>query len=507
MSQGAALLGIIITFSLLFIIAIPSFTIFGVYINDSCAPPIVVLNGTSFNETVSTNITINDLNTFNTTIDDKEHYSLGLANWSAISGGAIIFCVLLLLSFWSLNYAIKEIPTEVNAVVGIVGALIFIAVWIYGVVILINSDECKENLFGLWVAALVLLILDALAIIACICAVSFYLYVSYNDEFIPAATGAPKKRVKSIQLGTIGEVEHSVQYADRHVTMSTGSLHIPPSGRTTVDTAYGSRSMISVDIRENTFIRRGIGNRFPWYFSQSLSDSFKWKKVSAHERINLTRKKYPNDYNFVEKLFYMSAPRDWKISSIAAVKNSIFQSPFEARIGKLGEKKSRQEENFFNESQSTLRAKLIDRLDSYICHETDEGVKVLFVWYSTTPQEANAIADKGLNINESAPHGRGIYATLQAKYAEEGNGVLVLCTCAVLNAFPVIHADANMLRGSNVKSGYDAHFVPMSVGVDSTSPLSSLADVPTYDNIVVFEPSQIIPRFIVYHKNSSIFKK
>lgn len=105
--------------------------------------------------------------------------------------------------------------------------------------------------------------------------------------------------------------------------------------------------------------------------------------------------------------------------------------------------------------------------------------------------------------------GKGVYGTPDAEYAwrvyAKRGGRLLLCCFSFYSAYPVIGVrEMRKLEGKPNHGNYDAHVVPV-VPLDPQNPNEAVyhpaeaggASLSTYMELVVFDSSQSLPRFIV----------
>jgi len=126
-----------------------------------------------------------------------------------------------------------------------------------------------------------------------------------------------------------------------------------------------------------------------------------------------------------------------------------------------------------------------------------------------------------LRLTDKGYFGSGIYSTLQAEYAMmyaeskhqttiDGESTLILCWVALGNVYPisrdtdyegVSHKSKfyHELNGFALKPGFDSHCacVDQDSGYQATKDLNQKI---LYDEIVVKESSQVLPRCIIYYK-------
>jgi|GEM_PF-3246643 len=158
-----------------------------------------------------------------------------------------------------------------------------------------------------------------------------------------------------------------------------------------------------------------------------------------------------------------------------------------------------------------LRAQVNKQWQALAVPHTDRdypAVKLLPLWHGTRPEILNSIFESGyanLAITDGGFFGKGIYSTHEAEYAVRvysKGGALLLNWVAMYSAYPVIDGDMPILAGKGNYSNYDAHFVPVRPqNPDDPYEIVYLPcasrQPPTYTEVVVFDPGQCLPRYIV----------
>jgi len=160
------------------------------------------------------------------------------------------------------------------------------------------------------------------------------------------------------------------------------------------------------------------------------------------------------------------------------------------------------------EGQVPTRQEILDRLE-YISIGKEGNITIVPVFHGTRESLVDEICETGFaSLAKTDPgyFGRGIYFTPQAEYAARvyGYGVCILCFVSVLNAFPVIFEDMPELLGAGNYSNCDIHFAPVvpkrqDKKDETVYDAMKITEKPVYDELVVFQDSQIIPRFVIYY--------
>jgi len=135
---------------------------------------------------------------------------------------------------------------------------------------------------------------------------------------------------------------------------------------------------------------------------------------------------------------------------------------------------------------------------------------VLPVAQGTKENSARRIAKNGFGtVAKLDPgwYGQGIYFSTRMRYAKpfarealDGNLTFVVGLAIPGNSFPVT---VKSLRGQSCRKGYQSHYVVVG---PTGNPLQTPPTATSDDELVVFEPAQVLPLFLV-HANGAKFKK
>lgn len=143
---------------------------------------------------------------------------------------------------------------------------------------------------------------------------------------------------------------------------------------------------------------------------------------------------------------------------------------------------------------------------SYVDKDTP-NVRLLLAWHGTKPSILSSIFETGFaNLAEKDPgyFGKGIYGAYEAEYSYRvySKGAFLLNWFAWYSAYPVIAGDMDHLMSSANYGNYDAHIAPVVPEFsDEPNPESYVpckpGELPHYTEVVVFESSQCLPRYLV----------
>jgi len=154
------------------------------------------------------------------------------------------------------------------------------------------------------------------------------------------------------------------------------------------------------------------------------------------------------------------------------------------------------------------RQEILFRLERFSIGK-EGNITIVPVFHGTQELLVDEICETGFaNLAKTDPgyFGKGIYSTPQGEYAARvyGNGACILSFVSVLNAFPIIFADMPSLLGGGSYANCDIHFAPVvpkrpNKKDENVYEAIKITEIPVYDELVVFQDSQIIPRFVIYY--------
>ena len=136
------------------------------------------------------------------------------------------------------------------------------------------------------------------------------------------------------------------------------------------------------------------------------------------------------------------------------------------------------------------------------------NVKLLPVWHGTQREVLESLFSSGyanLAKTDSGFFGKGLYSAHEAEYSyrvySKGKGALILNWVGFFSAYPTIDGDMNTLAGGANYQNYDAHFVPVVPVSNNPKETTYYPTKPkqkhTYTEVVVFDSSQCLPRYLV----------
>jgi len=257
----------------------------------------------------------------------------------------------------------------------------------------------------------------------------------------------------------------------------------------------------------------------PWKFSPKMWQSNKWQNQEGlYDSITMT----PNDmqefdleYNCIKSLFDLTSGGKYTITKIIALRSKSLQQIFERKLFSLSvRKKSSDFQPSWEQcdGETPLRSKIMHRFKKFVVCHSEENIPLIPLWHGTSPGSEVKILSNGyatLASTDPGFFGKGcFYGTPQTEYACRvyGKGILLLNFATVGNVFPVVFSDMPQLFGKNCYKNYDCHYAPV-VPKNQDNPkevnyiaLNTLTQKPVFDEFVIFQESQVVPRFAIYYE-------
>lgn len=249
----------------------------------------------------------------------------------------------------------------------------------------------------------------------------------------------------------------------------------------------------------------------PWLVSQDSCYSLPQNSAGHQQPYELTEGEI-TDYQAVLPLYHTCSVPGYEVGRIQVIQNKNLLNLFESKVSVLN---TRINSSAFNpswevrETQVPLRLNIAQTLQLATNNYSSshyKNVKFLPMFHGTKEEALKSICETGfanLATTDFGYFGKGIYNSSHAEYAYRvySDGTLLLNWVAFYSPFPVVRSDMSFLaRGANY-SNYDAHYalvVPYDkVNTEAYVPLSELQQKYQYDELVVFESSQVLPRYLI----------
>lgn len=163
-----------------------------------------------------------------------------------------------------------------------------------------------------------------------------------------------------------------------------------------------------------------------------------------------------------------------------------------------------------NVEECNWRSEINELLEKMAAPYTDNdypAVKLLPLWHGTKLSVLESLFKTGyanLASTDSGFFGKGIYSAHEAEYSYRvySEGALIVNWVGIFSAYPVIKGDMAKLKEKGNYQNYDAHFIPV-VSADPNNPKTAIyypcapKQKHQYTEVVVFEKSQCLPRYLV----------
>jgi len=254
-----------------------------------------------------------------------------------------------------------------------------------------------------------------------------------------------------------------------------------------------------------------------WHFDSQLLSESTWVKQDNYESLELNQNS--KEFQNLQNLFALSATQEfklkWEIGKVFLVWNRTHQRMFEGRIKLLSFRSSQPafqpkwHQDTHASQRKSIHSRFVNYTKQFSPQPEDKGVSIFAGWHGTSKEVVSQICSGGfasLATTDQGFFGKGLYFTNSIDYAQrvysKGN-ILLLCWIATSNLFPVIFDDMSDLLGKPHFQNYDSHYVPVcpsnpnnpnEVVYNACKPQQQ----PVYDEFVVFDESQVFPRYIVH---------
>jgi len=262
----------------------------------------------------------------------------------------------------------------------------------------------------------------------------------------------------------------------------------------------------------------------PWQFSKSFLQSKDWT-LKGHTMTPYQSYLIKNgdaiickpEVDTVVKLLQEDLHGgDLVLCKVYAIYNENLLSDYEHCMSKLYNKWRVNPQLFkkedWNKDNLTWRSWVKDQLAKYISKfpwNKERMVPVVPMIHGTSDKAVWEICQTGFSTVSTVDDGwfgKGMYFTSFATYAtkfyckanDAGEKVLIISYVVPGNVYPVVespHDEKNSLKGQPVKNGYQSHYTI--VGSDG---LPADAKKQCFDELVVFQENQVIPKYVVIVK-------
>jgi WD40 repeat protein len=218
-----------------------------------------------------------------------------------------------------------------------------------------------------------------------------------------------------------------------------------------------------------------------------------------------------DDYQTVTTLYQKSPIKGYIIGKIQIINNPALTRQFEGKVMVLHERANSPAFNAKWDQENDLPVRqLVNQALGQITIQnksTYHNVQFYPAFHGTKSTLIDSILKTGfanLATTDNGFFGKGLYNTQYAEYAHRvySDGTLLFNWVAFYSAYPVTLSDMPKLQGSANYSNYDAHYVlvapkdPQNPNEVIYYPITQFQN-PTYDELVVFDSSHILPRYLI----------
>jgi hypothetical protein len=248
-----------------------------------------------------------------------------------------------------------------------------------------------------------------------------------------------------------------------------------------------------------------------WHFDNFTRTSIALLPGEAYRRVSASDK----DREKVSHWYQMAPVPGYEVTKVEVIYNPVLNTKFKCQLDTLQHREGVEKfkPKWDLESEPTWRAEVNTRVKNLSAPYKDsdyKAVSLLPLWHGTHQGALDTVFKTGfanLAETDSGYFGKGLYGTPEAEYAyrvyakkHKENAALLINWVAFYSAYPVIEGDMEKLEGKSNYSNYDAHFIP----VKPKTPTSKISYIPcksfeahTYCEVVTFDPSSYLPRYIV----------
>jgi WD domain, G-beta repeat len=240
--------------------------------------------------------------------------------------------------------------------------------------------------------------------------------------------------------------------------------------------------------------------RQPWYPSSKVLSVLKDQEINGFMLVEGNQE----DYHKVKALYDVGPINQYGIEKVQIIHNPTFTSQFESGLATLNEKN-----NLFNatwpaDEDSSLRRYINNVLKQITLQHKSTYPLVNFLpsFRGTKSDSLESTLQKGYaDQTDSGTFGKGVYCTRHANHAYQDNGTLLFNWVAFHSAYPVTISDmSSNLQGHSIYVNFDALYVlvaPKDNLSQGDYPIASLRIKPTHDEVVIFNPLHVFPRYLI----------
>ena len=248
----------------------------------------------------------------------------------------------------------------------------------------------------------------------------------------------------------------------------------------------------------------------PWYVDPQIYQTLKTTPPPGSTYVLIEGG--PGDYQKVNALYQQSPVPGYYLGKVEMIHNPSFDRQFEGKVMVLNARADNPSFKAKWKHQDTdlpIRDRTDQALKSItvLNRSTYQHVQLFPAFHGTKASLLDSIFETGFaNVatTDNGFFGKGIYNTGYAEYAHRvySDGTLLFNWVCFYSAYPVAFPDVEKLKGGSNYSNYDAHYALVAPKNPSNSqeviyyPITDCQN-PTYDELVVFDSSHILPRYLI----------
>ena len=249
----------------------------------------------------------------------------------------------------------------------------------------------------------------------------------------------------------------------------------------------------------------------PWHYDPMLHQQVMRSRLKPKKPYYLFEGG-AEDYRKVIDLYYKKPVIGYGLGRVEVIHNPVLAGIFKHKISLLEErgKDHHVKPNWKNGHVNQKLRKSVDHaLKLQTTHNSRyyQHVKLAAMFHGTKKFLFDSIFRTGfdnLATTDCGFFGKGIYNNSHAEYVHRvySDGTLIMTYVVFLSVFPIVPSDVEFLKGGPKYQNYDAHYA-LVAPLDPNNPHEVVYlpikanQKPQYDELVVFESSQVLPRYIV----------
>ena len=248
----------------------------------------------------------------------------------------------------------------------------------------------------------------------------------------------------------------------------------------------------------------------PWYVDPQVYQTLKNTPPQGSTYVLIEGG--PGDYQKVNTLYQQSPVPGYYPGKVEMIYNPGFDRQFEGKVMVLNARADNlafKAKWKYQDTDLPIRERTDQALKSItvLNRSTYQHVQLFPAFHGTKASLLDSIFKTGfanLATTDNGFFGKGIYNTQYAEYAHRvySDGTLLFNWVCFYSAYPVAFQDVEKLKGGSNYSNYDAHYALVAPKNPNNPqevvyyPITDFQNS-TYDELVVFDSSHILPRYLI----------